>query len=62
MAGAKMTNAPRGTKIVTEHGPPLHGEPKTLGSNPAAPDSMRGGPRDLSRTLGGATIPGGAKD
>lgn len=62
MAGMKTTGAPRGSKIVTEGGAPLHGEPKTLGSNPAAPDSMRGGPRDLSRTLGGATIPGGAKD
>lgn len=62
MAGAKMTNAPRGTKIVEERGAPMHGEPAKMGSNPAAPESMKGGPRDLSRTLGGATIPGGAKD
>jgi hypothetical protein len=53
----EMKSAARGTKLVIEKGAPLRGEPASLNHNKAAPKSMGGGPRDLSRTLKGSGVP-----
>ena len=60
MTGQKNIKAARGTTIVRDAGPPMRGEPE-LNMNKQAPSKIGGGPRDLSATLGGATIPGGQK-
>lgn len=62
MSKPKMDSAPRGQKIVTERVTGGRGDDDVPDMNKAMPSGMKGGPRDLSRTLGGAKVPGGASD
>ena len=53
----EIKSGARGTKIVREKGAPLRGEPMSLNHNKASSGEMKGGPRDLSRTLTGSSVP-----